>query len=415
MSYLYGDSTPFPFDENYLETLVDLTEAVVAILRIDEATAQTQQRSQHVISSAEKDVRWLSELGKLAATTITERLEGAPSPYSSREAARLLRATKGIVEEGRQHLLNRRDASLRELESSKARQRSQLEPVLEQLLLARELPGSEWGLSWRVLADRTPSVVSEALVMASCGIEATFRLDIPQSHPWSQPVRVGDLSQGLCVQIDSKGSIFGNRTRRKKVNLSRLFVCAVDLSSERCALTLKRRPQDQDPAYEIIATDVALTIQPGEGIGTMEGTVYLEGTEAEQARCLVDAVRKALRPLVRHRVVMTDFALNDKPLGELADLGGLARVLIASVAPYVQEIVRRSPTACELSLKRDIGERKREELFVPVAELTFLIVSLPSHKRSFFDAFGLPPPSSGSASEEADPDKIVDAVLAAAS
>ena len=35
MAYLYGDSSPFPLDENFLETLRDVTEAATGLLRID--------------------------------------------------------------------------------------------------------------------------------------------------------------------------------------------------------------------------------------------------------------------------------------------------------------------------------------------------------------------------------------------
>jgi hypothetical protein len=67
-------------------------------------------------------------------------------------------------------------------------------------------------------------------------------------------------------------------------------------------------------------------------------------------------------------------------------------VLIDAVAPLVRELVLRSPSADELCLKRDVGDGRREEVFIPVSAITDKIALLPAEQRVCFDPFGISPP-----------------------
>jgi hypothetical protein len=59
------------------------------------------------------------------------------------------------------------------------------------------------------------------------------------------------------------------------------------------------------------------------------------------------------------------------------------------LAPIVQEIARRSGAPGELVLRRDLGEGRREEIYITKAELNEKVVTLPVTLRPVFDPFEL--------------------------
>jgi hypothetical protein len=392
MKYLYGDSTPFPLDEDFLENLSELTRTAVSILQAEAATMQSRERSRQVVAETDHERKQLTMLGQSVLGAIRAHASCAPPPSVDGAAARLTQSTQGVVEVAQQELINRRDQMLRELDQSIRRERGRVRPLLEQYLVKHELPGTVWGLSWRVEASKQLEVISKALAVAECGLESSYRLGIPSSDRWSGPVRVGDLSPGLCVDLPRR-SLLSKTPRMRPVRLAKLFITAADLSPERQALTLHEKAHVQRGGYELFqAAGEEPLVQPIDRAGTLEPTVHLAGAEAAEVGLLIQKAASELLPHTRRRAVLTDVALQEQPLTELEDLTGLATTMIGAVARLVREIVLRSPNSDELSLKRVVGERLREEVFVPTRELTSMIKALPPQQRVHFGPFGLGPP-----------------------
>jgi hypothetical protein len=389
MSYLYGDSSPFPLEGDFLETLVELTAAAVGILDVHHQTADARLRMRQLAAVADRDAKWLTELCHGMMERVRGETANAPSNEASRESTQLLEACRAVAVQGRDRIVARRNAVLSELEATLANQRGVVQVILERFLLGWELPNAMWGISWRVNPGPSRSVVSEALVMSPCGLEATFKLDIEEGNQWCRPVRVDELVDDLRVQIPRRSGI-RRRMVFRNTQISRFYIVAADWSPDRCALTLQRKPNDGSGGYEIVRTFEELTIQPQEAIGDPTMTAHPTGDEAKAVHDLVNAVDCSLRPLKRQRVLVTEIAVDEKPLGQVKDLVGLARLLIDAVAPYVREVVQRSPVSQELSIKRDLGDRRREEIFVPTGEIAALIASLPPNLRAQFAPFGSP-------------------------
>ncbi len=390
MSYLYGDSTPSPLAGSFLDLLVAVTETAVSVLHARDQIEGAKARAQRALGDSDRDAKWLAGVGQAVAALIEQQARQAPSPRVEAEARQLLRGTKSTVEVAKTQLLGGRDQVLRELEAFIARRRTQMESALERLLLKHELPGSLWGVSWKVETDAGRGPDARAVLIAPCGIEATFRLDVPAQSLWSRPVRVDELVSSLSVRLPQR-SLLRHTLRPTRTALSRLFVTSVELSPQRCALTLQRRDRPSPRGdYHIEQTAGGVRVEPASAAPDPLTVVLLDGAEGEPVQGLIHAVTVGVRSLVVERGLMTAFALGDQPLEQIADPVRLAQALIAAIASQVREIVKRSTTAGELCLKRDVGDHKREELFLPVEGLVATIGSLPPPLRGVFDALGLP-------------------------
>ena len=89
------------------------------------------------------------------------------------------------------------------------------------------------------------------------------------------------------------------------------------------------------------------------------------------------------------RQSMTTATFDGKPLREIEDPAAIATKLINVLAPIVQEIARRSGAPGELVLRRDLGEGRREEIYITKAELNEKVLTLPATLRPVFDPFEL--------------------------
>jgi hypothetical protein len=115
---------------------------------------------------------------------------------------------------------------------------------------------------------------------------------------------------------------------------------------------------------------------------------YLGGADANDVRELFDAVALSLQPLVHKRQTLLEARFQEIPIGAIKSPAELAKTMIEVAAPYVRELAKRSSSKYELSLKREVDNRRREEIFVPISEITDKIKMLPEIQRSCFDPFG---------------------------
>ena len=89
------------------------------------------------------------------------------------------------------------------------------------------------------------------------------------------------------------------------------------------------------------------------------------------------------------REAMTAATLDGQPLREHDEPRVLCTRLIAAISREVQEISRRSGAAGELVLRKNIGQGRREEIYITKAELLERVLTLPPGLRPAFDPLHL--------------------------
>ena len=86
---------------------------------------------------------------------------------------------------------------------------------------------------------------------------------------------------------------------------------------------------------------------------------------------------------------MTGGTFDGKPIRDVDEPEAIFRKMVAVLAPIVREIAKRSGAPGELVLRRDLGEGRREEIYITKAELHEKVLALPPSVRPAFDAFDL--------------------------
>lgn len=97
----------------------------------------------------------------------------------------------------------------------------------------------------------------------------------------------------------------------------------------------------------------------------------------------------------RLRTRLRGVTIDHAPLEEHDRPTVLIDQVFAAMAPEVKTIVARSRVPGELSLRREMGKDRREEIFVTYAALLEVVVQVPVARRRHFDVLGIPGLASG--------------------
>ncbi len=392
MAYLYGDSTPFPLSDNFIDTLRDATEACVALLRIDEQLDELYDRQDVARTEAGEEQRRLEGVAGAVVRALEPHLGGVDSVSAGQVAVRVLNAARGVLEGARADVSNRRDAVLREVESAIAAARDGIPRALEQLLARRALPEMTWTLRWTAgIAEAPSQATSEG--RAACKLMCAMDIDIPASSIFSRPVRAADMEKGVAVRLPAPGRILRSHTRLEKHSLDGMFITEAEITPERASMTLRRSSRHPSPGLEIVVrsqgeswpTARRLT-ETGMGLGE---PVVLDGIQGLGVQRLWAKVEASLGMLEKRRARLLRATLDNRPVRDIDRPTTIAQRMIGVLAPIVREMRRRSAANRELVLKRDLESGRREEIWISREELTARFAALSPARRSLFDAFGL--------------------------
>ena len=381
MKYLFGDSTPFPMEENFLDTACAASEAAVALLRADEIRVEERRLV------AEADERAQEELAHFDA--FARRAVESYAQPTDELRAHMGRAARSMLGEMREEISKWRAAAIATALETAAL--TQVMPTVGRFFEKHQLPGTEWSLAWGSRLDGTGSAVAQVHGQAPGGLDVSLDVAIPPSHPWAKPQRVSVVEQGVAIHLIKKRVL--RKPRVEVESLDALFITEViDLPGE-WTMTLRRSQKKQSPGLRIVissegAQEIHVSRIAEDGSRVSEPEI-MGPEDTGVLRRLFARVGATLRSLVPHRSRLRAAYFRDLSASELEQPAAIGELMIQSIAPYVREIGRRSNGRDELALKRTLGDGRREELFVSYATVLSGTETLDPEHRELFDAFGL--------------------------
>ena len=378
--YRYGDGTPFPLDENFIETLTAAVETCTnAFVPMTELDAR-REKARDVRREADKE---LGRLADLEATVIGSLLAFAPSdskkPSLTQQVSQKITAgVKTAVSEARRQVESRvaaTDALAAPKTATDAVIRA-LRPFFEE----QQLPNAKWIMSWDV-RGLEPSANA---VAAAGRISASFNLS---PDPYRAPIRVEQLSEGVIVHMMRKG-VFG-KAKPAPIDLGKYVVVAFERTVHESIVTLKENPNKSAQGLRFAVTEVGATWVSITAAGDADGDPNpLDIEDVAPVRQLAERTYAALKDLINRRTLV-DLALVSTPLADLEEPRIIPLELLAQLTPLARTIREKSRMSGELILKRDIGDGRREELFVPRATLAAQFARLPFEYRRPFEEMGI--------------------------
>jgi hypothetical protein len=378
--YRYGDGSPFPLDENFIETLTTAVETCTnAFVPLTELDAR-REKARDVRREADKE---LGRLADLEATVIGSLVPFVPSdnkkPSLTQQVSQKITAgVKTAVSEARRQVEARVATT-----DALAAGRTSAEAVIQALrpfFEEQQLPNAKWIMSWDVRGAE-PS----ANAVATAGrIAASFAL---APDPYRVPIRVEQLSEGVVVHMMKKG-VFG-KAKPAPIDLGKYVVVAFERNAHETIVTLKENPNKSAQGLRFAVTEVGATWVSISAAGDADGeTNPLDPEDVRPVRLLAEKANSALKDLLLRRTLV-DLSLGATPLSDLEEPRIVPLELLAQLTPLARTIREKSRASGELILKRDIGDGRREELFVPRATLAAQFARLPNEYRRPFEDMGI--------------------------
>jgi hypothetical protein len=378
--YRYGDGTPFPLDDNFIDTLTSAVEACTsAFVPLSELDGR-RDKAREIRREADKELGRLVELEVAVTGAVTPFAPGDAKKQSATQqvAQKIAAGVKTAVAEARRQIEARVAAT-----DAQAAARTVSDAVLKALrpfFDERRLPAAKWIMSWDVRGAEP----SANAVATSGRLSASFTLS---PDPYRAPIRVEQLCEGVIVHMMKKG-VFG-KAKPAPVDLGKYVVVAFERNAHESVVTLKENPNKSALGLRFAVMDAGATWVSITAAGDADGEPNpLDVEDVAPIRLLAERGYAALKDLITKRTLV-ELSMGGTALADLDEPRVVPLELLAQLTPLARTIRERSRMSGELVLKRDIGDGRREELFVPRSALAGRFARLPAEYRRPFEDMGI--------------------------
>jgi hypothetical protein len=380
--YSFGDSTTFPLQENFLDTLMATVRTSAALF--------AYECKLHAAGAEARDARVAAdlELAKLVGfqNAIVATLSCAEGPASVQAAQLLREAAARVLAQTREEVTAKCN---RIVVSAKPKNVSgEMHKILSAFWLTNQLPKTRWSFYWRPDAE---GEMRADLRATAKSVTADFRTEISAEEIWGAPISVSSLMPSIEISVP----VWKRRAKGTECALELLDgyeIYEVDSSPSRQRLVLRRINK---PKYSVMIT-LADAAQSGPTIVLIDGEQdnlgdvhVLSSSDTEKISKLWNLLLGQRSVLIASRSALGEVSFANRNVNTIADPSRVAEAMLAMVAPLTREIRLRSRMPGELILQRNLGKGRREEIFMSRDSLQAHYANLPDKYRRVFDAMGL--------------------------
>ena len=306
--YRYGDGTPFPLDENFIETLTSAiescTNAFMPLTELDER----RNRAKAARIEADGELSRLADLEKAVNATLAPFMADKKSSQATQVAQKTVLAVKQTVQASKGQIESR--VSALEAQASASTSSDAVLQALRPFFDHNQLPSAKWIMSWDV---RGAEPAADA-VMSSGRLTANFRLQVEQ---FRQPIRVDQLAEGVVVHMMKKGLL--GKAKPAPVDLGKYVMVAFEKTQNESVITLREKPDRQSQGLRFTVAEHAATWQSITAAGDAETEANpLDGEDFAGVRRLGEGASTQLKDLTQNRS-LTDITLGGQALGQLPE------------------------------------------------------------------------------------------------
>ncbi len=389
--FLYGDATPSPLKSDFIAFLRDAVDYAVEVLRADARTTAAARDVERLAEQTEREIAAAEEL----ATDVARALDGpslrTPATLASRCAARLQREARDLVRSEADAARTSVAAERAHVAQTASKESEICTKAFEALVLAHALPDALGVTVINLVAGSSYEAILEC--HAPYGLEWTTELDIPASHALARVLRIDRLVARLDVEAPEEGGWLNKEVRNRPQRLDRLYLAALSVHPSETAVRLRSGQDGTGAGFDIVLQSEPSRVQLvriAEGGAAADDAIHnVVGDDAAKLEALRDSLVAMVGELAGHKKSLRKASLGGTPLSNLASPRVLVDQILASIAPTVHEIARRSLAPGELVIKRLVGDSRREEVFVSKKELRQKVEPLPTELRAAFDPLEL--------------------------
>ncbi len=383
--YLFADSVPFSHNFDFisvLECFVDLAADVLA-------DARAMRDLEHEIARARgelaQNVVVLHKLENEVVDRAVNLLFTYSNPAIEEVATRLDDVARNLCGRSRADLQAAFDSQTSVLDTQIRKHQVRMTSAVRRFFLASDL---------EVTRERFSLILTEDgyRVRLKQRVEGdiTARFEVaPEKTYWSEPRRVSDLVPGFRLGVGMRRKPFSRAMGLETRALGDYLIGRVHFEGDKVEVSLRRRPEEQDSLQiELSRYDDGVT---GRVLHADAPNAPFD-VPLEQGKSMVtlwNALAGACVAEKAARATLAKVSLGDEDVLNARGAEVLVDYLLAAYRPIVAELLDHGAASGELSLKRDLGDGRREERFVSLSRLIEKVSGLGDEERAWLRRLGL--------------------------
>ncbi len=394
MRYLYGDSTPFPLGFNFLTTLEAFMAASTRIVQLDVEGTQLHKQRDDVAANRVKGLDALEQFHNVVMRAVQDTAQKVQHQHALEYARNVAEFATHYIDEHRRTTLGANERELQQLRSDADRRSTEMRAQLEAFLKIARFPILKTKIALRLAVDgKDTRHTGTAAFEHPDGIATSFTLAPHRTVTWGVPRKVQEFATGVELRVGIEKSWLKGTVSAKQIIIDDWTITSLDMSDESFELVVRRKLQEKET--------LAFRVRRSEN-GTVTGTFEspspssaemlpgnLEGADVAQIERVWVALMTSMREVVEQKEQLLGVSLDAQPVFENGLAIPFVVRLVATFAPTVREIAKRSPNEFELTLKTEAEGGRREELYLRKEALVKTLQPLPAKGREVFAPLGL--------------------------
>ncbi len=289
VAFVYGDSSAFPYEVDYVELTSAFVDCAVALMRSHGAIVAAAEAAAVVARRTEIEQTRLRAMGEEVARVLRSSSNGTSSRVGE-TAKTIAEMSRARTDAALAASTADRNAKLATVGSLVREARRRAAAALAEFLRDHELPHTEIGVRLEARVDRYDV---DAQIAARCGVEAIFEARVPASHAWRKPLRVIDIAERVSVRLPREVGVFSKRIEGRATKLGSLYVTRVVAFAERAELTLRRKATGGAGWHFVFAPDgLPVGASPVDDDGVVGHASLVSGEDAARLRSRVASCRR---------------------------------------------------------------------------------------------------------------------------
>ncbi|MEO7113988.1 MAG: hypothetical protein ABI183_26340 [Polyangiaceae bacterium] len=382
--YVYGDSTPFPYDIDFIRTIDDAVNCCVSLLEAETSILEAQDSATMAEQLRQQERVKLMHLANAVRDAILEERGVSGSTRVSKTGAKLLEGTRTIVEGQIASLEAETQGSVTRARKEIEAARAEVHLALEQFLSVHDAPKTDVELC---VVSGESGAAAVVTTTSSFGFQASFDVPIKADHAWAQPRRVRELCEDTIINVPKKVGWIKKRIEPRPLKLDGHFIRSFVARSDRGKITFSKRlknPETCEIEIDLRGDKPRAFFRAMNEMGQPGEAYELAPDDRTIALRLWRFVAASSDDLKKNRRAMKLATFDGRPISEVSP-ETLCRRMVSALSPIVSEIAQRSGASGELQLRRSLGAWERHENFITTEELVGRTFNLPIPARRILD------------------------------
>lgn len=404
MRYLFGDSKAFVYQFDFLATLELFMSAATRVVQLEgdahkkardlEAASEARVAGIEALTALHQSICLAMEASIGVSQTGPRGTMSAVDPHPDlvEYVDRMKDHSARLIRERRQQHKDEGERATLALKAESEQRAALVRQYFDEFFRHAELPIESSRVSLK-LGEGKDAKNELGVVFRNPGnVISSFVLSAARHPEWAHPRKVSEFVAELSLPVGTKKSFFKGQVSPEQVLLTDYVISRADVHDRGFELALRKRADVKESFVFKVTKNEKGTAGEVDRVDDPNKAALspaLAPEDIAKLDALASALRGSFTALFRDRESVVRIELEGKRVYENQLALELVKRFVAVFAPVVEEVVSRSPSPEELSLKREDDTGRREEIYLRRDELLMKLQPLNAEGRGYFAPLGL--------------------------